>query len=242
MRSLALVIGGLVLASSVATAAAAQGIGDAARKERARRAAEPAKEPARVYVIDGSTSKDKGQSSDNAASPSGSQAGTAVAGEPTLAAVPTSRLTDGPTDSNGKSESYWRGRYASAQSAIAAADQQVKDIELRIQQHGPIVPGPTAGACSDGAVAGWGESSTRAARPREGRPHLRLGDDADPGRPRARTPAGRCEGTGGRGAQGDGRPAGGSAARGRSARLAALTSQPKVGPAPRPNALASRRR
>jgi hypothetical protein len=161
MRSLALVIGGLALASSLATAAAAQGIGEAARKERARRVAAPAKEPARVYVIDGSTSKDKGQPSDNAASQSGNQAETAVGGEPKLAAVPIGPLTDGPTDSNGKSESYWRGRYASAQSAIAAADQQVKDIELRIQQHGPIVPGPTAGACSDGAVAGWGESTTQ---------------------------------------------------------------------------------
>src|SRR5512143_837170 len=100
MRSLALVIGGLVLASSVATAAAAQGIGDAARKERSRRAAAPAKEPARVYVIDGSTSKDKSQSSDSTASPSGTRAGTALAGEPSLAAMPTSSLTDGPTDSH----------------------------------------------------------------------------------------------------------------------------------------------
>src|SRR5512143_1158900 len=128
MRSLALVIGGLVVALSVATAAAAQGIGDAARKERSRRAAAPAKEPAKVYVIDGSTSKDKSQSSDNAASQSGAQAGTAVAGEPSLAAVPTSSLTDGPTDSSGRSESYWRGSYASAQRAIDAADRRVKEL------------------------------------------------------------------------------------------------------------------
>ena len=145
MRSLALVIGGLVLASSVATAAAAQGIGDAARKERARRATTPAKEPARVYVIDGSTSKDKSQSSDNAASPSGTRAGTAVTGEPTLASMPTSSLTDGPTDSNGKSESYWRGRYASAQRAIDAADRRVKELEASVAQYGPIPQGPAVG-------------------------------------------------------------------------------------------------
>lgn len=152
MRSLALVIGGLVLASSVATAAAAQGIGDAARKERSRRAAAPAKEPAKVYVIDGSTSKDKGQSSDSAASPSGTQAGTAAASEPTLAAVPTNSLSEGATDSNGKSESYWRGRYASAQRAIDAADQRVKDLEAEVGQYGPIPPGPTVGCYSAGCA------------------------------------------------------------------------------------------
>ncbi len=142
MKRLALVIGGLVMASSVT--AVAQGIGDAAKKERARRTTAPAKEPAKVYVIDGSTSSDKNATSEEA-SPRSKSTGTA--GESAGAAGP---LSSGATDSSGRNESYWRGRYASAQRAIDAADQRVKDLEAEVGRYGPVVPGPNVGCYTAG--------------------------------------------------------------------------------------------
>lgn len=169
MKSLALVIGGLTLASSVTAVATAQGIGDAARKERSRRAAAPNKEPAKVYVIDGSTSSDKGQSSDQGTSSSKGQTGNAATSQPKLVAFPIGSVagsaSDGPTDSNGRNESYWRGRYASAQRSIDAADRRVKDLEVSVAQYGPIPPGPAVGCYTGDCVsAGQIEAGRRAQR------------------------------------------------------------------------------
>ncbi len=144
MRRLALIIGGLTLVWSVAAVAAAQGLGDAAKKERARRATAPSKEPAKVYVIDGSTSSDK----KTASAESGSASKEASTAEDAPASL--GPLRGGATDSSGRNESYWRGRYASAQRAIDAADQRVKALEVEVGRHGPIVPGPDVGCYTAG--------------------------------------------------------------------------------------------
>ncbi len=158
MKRLALVIGGLVMASCVASVAAAQGIGDAAKKEQARRATAPkGSEPAKVYVIDGSTSSDRQASSDESGSAS------KAAGRAGESAATTGSPRSGAADSSGRSESYWRGRYASAQRAIDAADRRVKELEASVAQYGPIPPGPAVGCYTGDCVsAGQIEAGRRA--------------------------------------------------------------------------------
>jgi hypothetical protein len=136
---------GLALSLGSVHAAGTQGLGDAAKKEKARRSADQAKDPAKVYTNEGILPTGEDQPSRGTFNAVETPPTTSTAA-PTTTAMPRSRAaaTAPPTQSEAagapeasaspsadKGESYWRSRVQQAQSAITAADRKVKELEAQ---------------------------------------------------------------------------------------------------------------
>ncbi len=122
----------LVLVLAAAGPAGAQGLGDAAKKEKARHTDPKPKEPAKVYTNDTILSGDGQPSKGTFSSPAGDSPTSAVEApaSPTVPSLRTGSATSVP-QSGEMGESYWRSRVRQAQAAIAAADRKVKDLETQ---------------------------------------------------------------------------------------------------------------
>jgi hypothetical protein len=124
----------LVLVLAAAGPGGAQGLGDAAKKEKAKRTDPKPKEPAKVYTNDTILSGDGQPSKGTFSSPAGDSptptSAADTAASPTVPSIRTGSATSAP-QSGETGESYWRSRVRQAQAAIAAADRKVKDLETQ---------------------------------------------------------------------------------------------------------------
>jgi hypothetical protein len=140
MNSSRQLVTALVLAL-VAGTAGAQGLGDAARKEKARRAEPGPKEPGKIYTNDmilptGDAQPSKGTYSTPAGEKPASTTtitavGNASPAVPRIATTATESAASGPVDSGGKGESYWRMRVQQARDALSAAERRAQELEAR---------------------------------------------------------------------------------------------------------------
>jgi hypothetical protein len=134
----------LVLVLAAAGTGGAQGLGDAARREKARRAEPGPKEPGKVYTNDtilptGDAQPSRGTYStpagDTPASTTTiSSARNASPAVPRIAATSTASAASGPIDSRERGESYWRMRVQQARDALSAAERRVQELEVRANQ------------------------------------------------------------------------------------------------------------
>ena len=125
----------LVLVLTAAGPAGAQGLGDAARNEKARRTDTKPKEPAKTYTNDTILPTGDGRPSKGTfSSPAGDGPASASGGAATVSApLPTIRagVATAAPQSGEKGEAYWRSRVQQAQAAVAAADRKVQDLEAQ---------------------------------------------------------------------------------------------------------------
>jgi len=144
MKSSRLVAAVLALMLAAAGSGGAQGLGDAARKEKARRAGPGPKEPGKVYTNDtilptGDAQPSRGTYSTPAGDTPASTTTISSARDasPTVPRIPTASpasAASGPVDSRGKGESYWRMRVQQARDAVSAAERRVQELEARANQ------------------------------------------------------------------------------------------------------------
>jgi hypothetical protein len=136
------VLATLVLVLAVAGPAGAQGLGDAARKEKSRRTDTKPKEPATVYTNDTILPTGDGQPSKGTfSSPAGNSPAASSAVTPpaspalprsgSAVAAPEAGAASSAAQPEERGESYWRSRLQQAQAAIAAADRRLRDLEAQ---------------------------------------------------------------------------------------------------------------
>ena len=142
-------LGALGLAASLlASFTSAQGLADAAKKEKDRRKqAAPASSPAKTYteadISGGSTAAaPSGDASPAPPSPS-SRSASASAGNPTGSVARRSGGPDG-------GEAGWRQAAQAARARIADAEARVRDLEVRIND-ARLVYGVKSSGCNGGA-------------------------------------------------------------------------------------------
>jgi hypothetical protein len=125
-RNVVLVV--VLLAVAPIGRASAQGLGDAAKKEKARRT-DGSAQPVRVYTNDNVSGVADGAGSKGTFSAPGGS----VAPPATIDPAPSSRAAASATTSpaGGKGEDYWRDRMARAQAAVAAADARLAAVERK---------------------------------------------------------------------------------------------------------------
>jgi len=156
MRARAFVAWVIVIGlATLPAGAAAQGLGDAAKREKARRAEAKPAEPARVYTND---SVGGSPSHGTYSAPGGSAAPAATPTSPSGPAASPVRPSAGSAAA-GAGESYWRARAATARSAVDDAEKRVADLEAAEARNGPYTPGQTPGACVQGAIPSTGETA-----------------------------------------------------------------------------------
>lgn len=162
MRGLvaALAVAGL----SAAAAVEAQGLGDAAKREKARRTqdATSTKPKAATYTNDDIVGKGGGQAQFGGEAPADAEAGVEAAASSASAPAPvlaTGSIGPAPESSGsggsgrgGHGESYWRSRAQSSRVRVEAAEKRVADLEAQAARNGPVTPGPTGPACQDGVL------------------------------------------------------------------------------------------
>jgi hypothetical protein len=134
----------LVLILAVAGTGGAQGLGDAARKEKARRAGPGPKEPGKVYTNETILPTGDAQPSRGTYSaPAGdtpvstttiSSARDARPAVPRIATASAASAASGPADSRGRGESYWRTWVQQSRDALSAAERRVQELEARANQ------------------------------------------------------------------------------------------------------------
>jgi hypothetical protein len=135
MATRIVVLAVLALAAAPIGPAAAQGLGDAAKKEKARRT-EASAQPVKVYTNDNVAGGADGSGSKGTFSAPGATDEAPVTIE-AVAPIAPSAPAAGAGGETG--EAYWRGRVTRAQAAVAAADVRVKQLEgeqARLQNEG----------------------------------------------------------------------------------------------------------
>jgi len=134
-------------------AVAAQGLGDAAQREKARRSEAKPKQPAKVYDNEAILDDGHARKGTYSTPEAGDTPGPVVesSGGPIPVAIRGSEPSASPAASSGGGEAYWRGRAQAARAAVAAAEKSVADAEAEEARHGPYTPGQTAAPCADGA-------------------------------------------------------------------------------------------
>lgn len=155
MRSSRAVLGWMTVALLAASAAGAQGLGDAAKREKARRAEAKPAEPAKVYTDDsvrGEPSHGTYSAPGGTSAPAPDASGSAASRDARTPAAPPP---------SGSGEAYWRDRATAARAAVERAEKAVRDAEAKETAMGPTIPGQTAAPCAQGAAPGRpGESVT----------------------------------------------------------------------------------
>jgi hypothetical protein len=146
VRPISVVAAGLVILLAGAASTYAQGLGDAAARERQKREAQKTKAPARVYDDQDLPKQEPdkaGQSKDAAPAP----AATAPSGEGA-----------GGADDAGSVLAAKKQRIADAESAVQAAQADVDRIEARVRELqdmlNPMSPAYIYGSASSGDMAG----------------------------------------------------------------------------------------
>lgn len=131
----------------------AQSLADAARKEQERRAKLPgAARPARTITDDELAAAEAGGgtlSSPGGAVLAPSTSSSSPASDAATAAWSSRAELSRPT---GAGEAYWRGRMASARSAVAAAETRLKQAQDAADRLGPPRPGPRVAPCQAGTL------------------------------------------------------------------------------------------
>jgi hypothetical protein len=158
MRARAVVFWAVAIGLVAPASSFSQGLGDAAKREKARRAEAKPADPARIYTNDsvgGNPTNGTYSAPGGTAAP---PAGSGAAGSPG-APRPVRPAGAGSAPSSGGSEAYWRGRAASARAAVDSAEERVAQLEAESARNGPYTPGQTAGACTEGTMPLAGEST-----------------------------------------------------------------------------------
>jgi hypothetical protein len=158
----------LAVAVAVLAASArvdAQSLADAARKEQERRAKQQgAARPAKTITEDELATT--GQGGGTVSAPASSDY-TPAPDTPSAAAgmwsarAATSAASGVTSAPSGAGEAYWRGRMASARSAVAAAEIRLKQAQDAADKLGPPRPGPRTAPCQAGTIVIPGRTPTQ---------------------------------------------------------------------------------